>query len=137
MCLAGVGASVCLPGGSHGTSRIGVRVRARGSCNVRCRLLRQRRARSRRRRWRAVGAYAWQSGFATPGFNEMIVSELHVGSFATTGGVGTWRAATARLDYPAGLGVNMIELTPVAEFPGDVSWGYNPAEPLAPESAYG
>jgi 1,4-alpha-glucan branching enzyme len=83
------------------------------------------------------GAYAWQSGFSTPGFNQMVFYEMHIGTFATAGGVGTWRAATARLDYLAGLGVNMLEVMPVAEFPGDVSWGYNPSEPMAPESAYG
>jgi 1,4-alpha-glucan branching enzyme len=82
-------------------------------------------------------AYSWQSGFATPGLNQMIIYELHVGTFATTGGVGTWRAALAKLDYLAALGVDMLEVMPIAEFPGDVSWGYDPSEPFAPESAYG
>jgi 1,4-alpha-glucan branching enzyme len=83
------------------------------------------------------GAYAWQSGFNTPGFNDMVFYELHVGSFAREWDKGTFHAAMSKLDYLAGLGVNMIELMPVAEFPGDSSWGYNPSEPMAPESSYG
>jgi 1,4-alpha-glucan branching enzyme len=83
-------------------------------------------------------AYSWQSGFGTPGFNQMVFYEMHVGTFATDGGgSGTWKAATAKLDYLAGLGVNMLEVMPIAEFPGDISWGYNPSDPMAPESAYG
>jgi 1,4-alpha-glucan branching enzyme len=82
-------------------------------------------------------AYSWQSTFQAPSFNAMVFYELHVGTFARDWGNGTFRAAMGKLDYLAGLGVNMIELMPVAEFPGDVSWGYNPSEPMAPESSYG
>ncbi|MEM8559821.1 MAG: alpha-amylase family glycosyl hydrolase, partial [Bacteroidota bacterium] len=35
------------------------------------------------------------------------------------------------------LGVNAIEVMPLAEFAGDFSWGYNPAAPFAVESSYG
>jgi 1,4-alpha-glucan branching enzyme len=34
-------------------------------------------------------------------------------------------------------GFNVLELMPIQEFPGDLSWGYNPAFLFAPESAYG
>lgn len=82
--------------------------------------------------------YEWRSSFSTPAFRDMVIYELHVGTFTSPwGGVGTWRAALEKLDYLAGLGVNMLEVMPIAEFPGDRSWGYNPAEPMAPESAYG
>ncbi len=85
------------------------------------------------------GAYWWTSHFSTPPFREMVFYELHIGSFARGWGhhVGTWRAAMEKLDYLAGLGVNMLEVMPVAEFPGDHSWGYNPSQPMAPESAFG
>jgi 1,4-alpha-glucan branching enzyme len=84
------------------------------------------------------GAYWWKSNFQTPSFRDMIFYEMHLGTFTSPwDGVGTWRAALDKLDYLAGLGVNMLELMPVAEFPGDRSWGYNPAQPMAPESAYG
>jgi 1,4-alpha-glucan branching enzyme len=85
------------------------------------------------------GAYWWTSEFSTPPFREMVFYEMHVGSFARGWGhhVGSWRAAMEKLDYLAGLGVNMLEVMPVAEFPGDHSWGYNPSQPMAPESALG
>jgi hypothetical protein len=35
------------------------------------------------------------------------------------------------------LGINAIEVMPIAEFPGDFSWGYNPSHPFAVESIYG
>jgi 1,4-alpha-glucan branching enzyme len=83
------------------------------------------------------GAYWWNSSFSTPPVREMIFYELHVGTFASQGGAGTWRAAMEKLDYLAGLGVNMLEVMPVGEFPGDHSWGYNPSHPMAPESSLG
>lgn len=85
------------------------------------------------------GAYYWNNtGFKAPGFNETVIYEMHIGTFAPNyGHVGTWQSAMQKLDYLAGLGVNMLEVMPPAEFPGDVSAGYNPSEPLAPESAYG
>ncbi len=42
-----------------------------------------------------------------------------------------------RLPYLNDLGINAIEIMPVFEFPMDLSWGYNPAQPFAIESALG
>lgn len=83
--------------------------------------------------------YAWSSSFSSPGFNEMVIYEMHIGTFLDSpgGGPGNWASATARLDHVQSLGVNMIEVMPVFEFPGDFSWGYNPSFPFAPETAYG
>jgi 1,4-alpha-glucan branching enzyme len=50
---------------------------------------------------------------------------------------GTFADAVARLDHLVALGVNHIAVMPAAEFPGDYSWGYNPSDPYAVESAYG
>jgi 1,4-alpha-glucan branching enzyme len=84
-------------------------------------------------------AYAWSSTFTPPPFNEQVIYELHIGTFADErgGGTGTWRSAAGRLDYLARLGVNMLEVLPPAEFTGDYSWGYNPSFPDAPEVSYG
>ena len=71
-------------------------------------------------------------GFVAPPVNEWVVYELHPGTFA-----GTLDAAAERLDHLARLGVNAVELMPVAEFAGDRSWGYNTALPFAVESSYG
>lgn len=85
--------------------------------------------------------YDWQSGsFTTPAWNETVVYEMHIGTFNDPfpgGAVGTFAQAVQRLDDLADLGINAIELMPVAEFAGDYSWGYNPAHPFAVESAYG
>ncbi len=85
-------------------------------------------------------AYQWQtSNFQTPAWNEMIVYQMHMGTFNDTAGgrPGTFALAEARLDYLQQMGVNVIQLLPVQEFPGDFSWGYNPSHQFAVETAYG
>jgi 1,4-alpha-glucan branching enzyme len=84
----------------------------------------------------------WQDHqFRLPSFNELVIYELHVGTFnregLEDGQVGTFFTAAERLDYLKDLGVNAVEIMPVMEFAGDQSWGYNPAHPFAVESAYG
>ncbi len=77
--------------------------------------------------------------WSTPAWNDMVVYEMHVGTFNDVpGGLpGTFATAKLKLPYLQDLGVNVIELMPVMEFPGDYSWGYNPAQPWAIESHYG
>ena len=79
--------------------------------------------------------------FAMPPANELVIYELHVGTFAQTsaqgGSVGDFRGVIRKLPYLRALGVNAIELMPVKEFAGDYSWGYNPAHPYAVANAYG
>ena len=84
--------------------------------------------------------YQWQTqNFVTPPWNKMVVYETHIGAFNDTpgGGPGTFVTAEAKLDYLADLGINVIELLPVNEFPTDFSWGYNPSYPWSVESGYG
>lgn len=84
--------------------------------------------------------YQWQTqNFQTPPWNKMVVYELHIGAFNDTpgGGPGTFATAEAKLDHLADLGINVIELLPVNEFPTDFSWGYNPSYPWSVESGYG
>ena len=58
---------------------------------------------------------------------------MHIGTFTSPyGGVGGWKSAMDKLSTLAELGVNMLEVMPIAEFPGDRSWGYNPSQPMAP-----
>jgi len=85
-------------------------------------------------------AFAWQSApFSPPDFDHQIIYEMHVGTFNVPAGAanGTYRSAIDRLDALVALGINMIELMPISEFPGTRSWGYNPAGLFAPESSYG
>lgn len=81
------------------------------------------------------GSQSW----STPAWNDLVIYELHAGTFydAPGGLPGTFAGVIAKLPYLAELGVNAIELMPVAEFPGEYSWGYNPSNPFAVESHYG
>lgn len=86
--------------------------------------------------------FNWQSqGYATPPWNEMVIYELHVGSFqfdaTNVNGRGDFDTVIAKLDYLRDLGINVIQLLPSDEFPGDSSWGYNPADIFAIEQLYG
>ncbi len=85
--------------------------------------------------------YQWQSGaFQTAPWNELVTYEMHVGTFYVPTGQnlpGTFGTAAQKLDYIKDLGVNAIMLMPVNEFPGDLSWGYNPAHPFSVEQALG
>jgi 1,4-alpha-glucan branching enzyme len=70
--------------------------------------------------------------------NELVIYELHVGSFAPEGdGPGTLHDAQGQLAHLKRLGINAVQIMPVAEFAGDLSWGYNPAHIFAVESSYG
>lgn len=77
--------------------------------------------------------------FSTPAWNEMVIYEMHAGTFNdTAGGVpGNFGTAISRLDQLQALGVNAVKIMPVNEFAGDFSWGYNPADPYTIESIYG
>lgn len=83
-------------------------------------------------------SYNW-TPFTPPAWNEMVIYEMHIGTFydAPGGNPGTWQLAASKLDYLQNMGVNVVEVMPVAEFPGDFSLGYNPVDLYAPESAYG
>ncbi|HEY9778777.1 MAG TPA: malto-oligosyltrehalose trehalohydrolase [Leptolyngbyaceae cyanobacterium] len=65
---------------------------------------------------------------------EMIIYELHVGTFTPEG---TFEAIIPRLKDLKELGVNAIEIMPVAQFPGDRNWGYDGVYPFAVQNSYG
>jgi len=77
--------------------------------------------------------------FTPPNWNEMVIYEMHVGTFNDTAGgtPGTFATAISRLNQLQSLGINAIEVLPINEFAGDFSWGYNPSDPFAIESIYG
>lgn len=84
-------------------------------------------------------AFEWgEDGADMPPWNEVVIYEMHIGTFAGhEDEPGTLHDAIERLDYLRDLGVNAVEIMPLAEFSGDYSWGYNPAFPFAVEQAYG
>lgn len=83
--------------------------------------------------------YSFDS-FSMPSWGELIIYEMHVKTWTENAAVaGSPFAKVAALSgfLKDDLAVNAVELLPVAEFPGDYSWGYNPAHLFAPESHYG
>jgi maltooligosyltrehalose trehalohydrolase len=80
-------------------------------------------------------AFRWQaSAWQRPPLRGRVIYELHVGTFTREG---TWRAATHKLDALADLGVNAIEVMPVAECAGRRNWGYDGVMLFAPTRSYG
>lgn len=65
---------------------------------------------------------------------EMILYELHVGTFTREG---TFDAVIGRLAELKELGINAVELMPVAQFPGRRNWGYDGVYPYAVQHSYG
>lgn len=63
-----------------------------------------------------------------------VIYELHVGTFTAAG---TFDAALERLRWLKEIGITVIELLPVAEFPGRWGWGYDGVQLYAPFHGYG
>lgn len=64
----------------------------------------------------------------------LVLYELHVGTFTPEG---TFDAIIPRLDDLAAVGINALELMPVAQFPGARNWGYDGVYPYAAQHSYG
>ena len=81
------------------------------------------------------GAYRWGDrgwrGVPLPG---AVLYELHVGTFTPSG---TFEGAIERLGHLVSLGIDAVEVMPIAEFSGDRGWGYDSADLFAPHHAYG
>lgn len=85
-------------------------------------------------------SFTWSAqNYNTPAWDEMVIYEMHIGTFNDVpgGSCGTFTSAIQKLDALQELGVNAVQLMPIQEFPGDFSWGYNPSDPYSVESAYG
>jgi maltooligosyltrehalose trehalohydrolase len=63
-----------------------------------------------------------------------VLYEMHVGTFTREG---TWEAAARELPELARLGITVIEMMPIAEFPGRFGWGYDGVDLFAPSHLYG
>ncbi len=65
---------------------------------------------------------------------DYLLYELHTGTFTPEG---TFVGIENRLDYLVELGVNAVEIMPVAQFPGTRNWGYDGVFPFAVQNSYG
>ena len=70
-------------------------------------------------------------GVLLPG---QVLYEMHVGTFTPEG---TWVAAARELAELARLGVTLLEIMPVADWPGQFGWGYDGVCVFAPTRLYG
>lgn len=79
--------------------------------------------------------FQWEANdFTPPAPEDMVIYELLVRDFVGTSAIKT---VMDSLDYLQNLGVNVIELMPINQFEGNISWGYNPALYFATDKAYG
>ena len=74
------------------------------------------------REWRGVDA------------KNLVIYEMHIGTFTAEG---TWRAAIEHFGALRDIGVNLIEVMPIHEFPGRFGWGYDGVDLWAPVHLYG
>jgi len=85
-------------------------------------------------------AFDWSQGdYQMPPSHEMVIYEMHIGTFNDQPGgpPGNLNSAIEKLPYLKELAINAIEVMPAMEFAGGFSWGYNPALIFAIESDYG
>jgi maltooligosyltrehalose trehalohydrolase len=81
------------------------------------------------------GCFAWtDQDWHGVGLEGQVLYEAHIGTLTRAG---TWDAAAEVLPALAELGVTVLELMPVAEFPGRWGWSYDGVDLFAPAHAYG
>lgn len=79
--------------------------------------------------------FPWTDGEWRGRANEdLVVYEMHLGTFTPEG---TWRAAMEKLPALAELGITVIEVMPISDFPGQFGWGYDGVNHFAPSRLYG
>lgn len=79
--------------------------------------------------------YDWKvTNFQKPKITDLVIYETLLRDFTTEH---SYQSVIAKLEYLKLLGINAIELMPVNEFEGNLSWGYNPAFYFAPDKYYG
>lgn len=81
------------------------------------------------------GAFQWTDAGGKGCSREgQVIYEIHIGTFTQEG---TWRSAIPELAELARIGITVLEVMPVAEFPGRFGWGYDGVDLFAPTHLYG
>src|SRR5213595_246205 len=79
--------------------------------------------------------FQWTDGaWAGVKMKGQVIYEMHVGTFTKEG---TWHAAAEQLAELAHIGITVIEMMPIADFPGKFGWGYDGVDLFAPSHLYG
>lgn len=82
-----------------------------------------------------LSGYSWnETAWNNLPLEEYIIYELHTGTATPEG---TFASLEEKLDHLKELGINAIEIMPVAQFPGDRNWGYDGVFPFAVQNSYG
>ena len=88
---------------------------------------------------RSAAAYPWHdAAFVTPDFSNMIVYQLHIGTYARSapGVASTFLDVIGKIEYMAALGINVLQPLPIDEMETDPSMGYNGADYFSPDTPY-
>ena len=79
--------------------------------------------------------FEWtDSGWQGVTLDDAVIYEMHVGTFTSAG---TFDAAIERLEYLRELGITIVEVMPVASYPGDHGWGYDGVALYSVHNTYG
>ncbi|MBA4015822.1 MAG: malto-oligosyltrehalose trehalohydrolase [Pirellula sp.] len=79
--------------------------------------------------------FAWtDDAWRGPPDDNRVIYEMHLGTFTQEG---TWAAAAEHLSRLRELGITILEIMPVADFPGNFGWGYDGVMLFAPTRLYG
>lgn len=82
-----------------------------------------------------ASAFRWtDSGWRGVPFEGQVIYEMHIGTFTREG---SWRSAMEQLPELAKLGISVLEVMPVGDFPGRFGWGYDAVDLFAPTRLYG
>lgn len=82
-----------------------------------------------------LGSFSWtDKSWKNMPLEAYILYELHVGTYSSEG---TFADLIGKLNYLKDLGINAIEIMPVAQFPGVRNWGYDGVYPFAVQNSYG
>jgi maltooligosyltrehalose trehalohydrolase len=82
-----------------------------------------------------VGDFSWSDDtWRGMPLEDYVIYELHIGTFSEEG---TFDGAIPHLDDLVDLGVTVVEILPVAQFPGDRNWGYDGVSLYAVQDSYG
>jgi 1,4-alpha-glucan branching enzyme len=88
---------------------------------------------------RSGTAYPWHDAeFITPDFSDMIVYQIHVGTYATStpGTTSTFLDLIGKIPYLVSLGINVLQPLPIDEVEAEQSMGYNGADYFCPDFPY-
>jgi 1,4-alpha-glucan branching enzyme len=95
---------------------------------------------------RRVDGYSWRiADFRPPAFNDLVIYELHIGTFFAVDKTGKDRRGSRggqyldvldRVVHLRDLGINAVELLPIHEFASPISRGYDGVDIFSPEMDY-